>query len=99
MLFANVWAKLLFFTNLFPNFYSFFRSQLRHYFTLETSLCPRSVSVLNTLLLLSYFILVMYGGSLQGSVVTNPASIHEDVGSTPGLAQWVKELALLWAVL
>ena len=30
-----------------------------------------------------------------GSVVMNPASIHEDMGSFPGLAQWIKNLVLL----
>ena len=31
------------------------------------------------------------GSSLCGSAVTNPTSIYEDVGSIPGLTQWVKD--------
>ena len=38
--------------------------------------------------------LKMFRSSCCVSVVMNPNDIHEDAGSIPGLAQWVKRLAL-----
>ena len=36
------------------------------------------------------------GGSLCGAAAeTNPATIHKDSSSIPGLTQWVEDLALL----
>ena len=35
------------------------------------------------------------GHSRRGSAVTNPTRIQEAEGLIPGLAQWVKDLALL----
>ena len=36
----------------------------------------------------------VFRSSRRGSAVTNPGSIHEDVGLIPGPAQGVKDLAL-----
>ena len=38
------------------------------------------------------------GSSCCSSAITKPTSIPEDVGLVPGLAQWIKDPVLSWAV-
>ena len=41
---------------------------------------------------------VYLGVPVMAQWIKNPTDSHEDVGSIPGLAQWVKDLVLLRAV-
>ena len=34
--------------------------------------------------------------SRRSSTVTNLTRLHEDVGSIPGLVQWIEDVVLLW---
>ena len=50
--------------------------------------------------MLTHMLLRNYSGgvSVEAQWLTNPTRNHEAASSITGLTQWVKDLALLWAV-
>ena len=55
--------------------------------------------MLYTLLIYNFYLRIKKKSSHHGSEVNELTSIQEDTGSIPGLPQWVKDPALLWAVM
>ena len=64
----------------------------------EQSSMPMIWALLCMCLLLQSRSTSFHGVHLGAEQVMNLTSIHEDAGSIPGLARWVKDLALPWAV-
>ena len=62
------------------------------------ALLSRNLSILLILVMIFFFFKRSVQSSHCGSAEMNLTSLHKDVGSIPGLAQWIGDLALPWAV-
>ena len=71
---------------------------LSHQGTLNITILGFSWTFLNWKIIYSLKKFMGGGSSHRGSAEMNPTRNHEVAGSIPGLAQWVGDLALPWAV-
>ena len=62
------------------------------------SIQPTVKSLLSGSIIMIIAIKITSRSSHCGLALTNPTGIHEDLGSIPGLSQWVKDLSLPRAV-
>ena len=54
--------------------------------------------VITLYLKICFFKISVWGVPIMALQLMNPTRIHEEVGSTPGLTRWVKDLVFPWAV-